>query len=112
MEWNNSDIALVAADGSQVIDLTESGYSDGNARWALDGKAITYTSGRYGMKSHGSWGNQSDVLLMILDGETFDRFHMNEEDASLAEKEEKGYDEDDEKFLTKTRKSRQESRKS
>ena len=99
--WNNSDIALVAADGSQVVDLTESGYSDGAPRWALDGKAITYLSGRYGMKSHGSWGNQSDVLLMILDGETFDRFHMNEEDAALAEKEEKGYDEDDESVSEK-----------
>ncbi len=32
--WNNTDIALVKADGSEVIDLTESGFSDGDAKWA------------------------------------------------------------------------------
>lgn len=84
--WNNSDIALVRADGSEVIDLTESGYSDYNAKWALGGKAITYSTGRYGMRSHGSWGNTSDVILMALDGEAWDEFNMTEEEAALAKK--------------------------
>ncbi len=53
--WNNTDIALVKADGSQVVDLTESGHSDGNPKWALNGKAITYSTGKYGMKAQGSW---------------------------------------------------------
>ncbi|MCM1066155.1 MAG: S41 family peptidase [Muribaculaceae bacterium] len=86
--WNNSDIALVAADGSQVFDLTESGYSDGAPQWALDGKAITYATGRYGMKSHGSWGNETDVMLMVLDPEAWDKFNLTEEEAELAEKAE------------------------
>ena len=85
--WNNSDIALVKADGSEVIDLTESGYSDGNAKWALSGKAITYSTGRYGMRSHGSWGNTSDIILMVLDGEAWDEFNMTEEESALAEKD-------------------------
>ncbi len=84
--WNNTDIALVKADGTEVVDLTESGYSDGNAKWALDGKAITYSTGRYGMRSHGSWGNTSDVILMVLDGEAWDNFNLTEEEAALAEK--------------------------
>lgn len=87
--WNNSDIALVAADGSKVVDLTESGYSDSNLQWALDGRAITYYTGRYGMKSHGSWGNQYDVMLMVLDPEAWDEFNMTEEEAALKEQEEK-----------------------
>lgn len=86
--WNNIDVALVAADGSQVVDLTESGYSDGNPRWALDGRAITYESSRYGMRSHGSWGEQSDVMLMVLDGETWDKFNLSKEDAEIAKKAE------------------------
>ena len=65
--WNNSDIALISADGKTVIDLTESGYADALPQWALDGKAITYASGRYGMKSQGSWGNEFDVILLVLD---------------------------------------------
>lgn len=84
--WNNTDIALVKADGSEVIDLTESGYSDGNAKWALGGKALTYITGRYGMRSHGSWGNTSDIILMVLDGEAWDDFNMTEEEAAIAEK--------------------------
>lgn len=85
--WNNTDIALVAADGSSVTDLTESGYSDSGARWALGGKAMTYVTGKYGMKSHGSWGNQSDVILMVFDTDEWDNFRNSEEDAELREKE-------------------------
>lgn len=86
--WNNTDIALVAADGSEVVDLTESGYADGNAQWALGGKAITYESGRYGMKSHGSWGNQTDIILMVLDPQAWEEFRMTPEEQALAKKDE------------------------
>ncbi len=87
--WNNKDIALVAADGSQVVDLTESGYSDNQPKWALGGRALTYSTGRYGMKSHGSWGNQDDIMLMVLDPEAWDEFNMTEEEAALKEQAEK-----------------------
>lgn len=89
--WNNTDIALVKADGSQVVDLTESGYSDGSPQWAMGGRAITYRTGRYGMRSHGSWGEQSDFVVMMLDGDAWDEFNRTEEEAALAkaEKEEK-----------------------
>lgn len=84
--WNNSDIAIVRADGSEVVDLTESGYSDESPKWVLGGKGVTYTTGKYGMKSHGSWGNQDDIVIMMLDGEAWDEFNMTEEEAALAEK--------------------------
>ncbi|MDE6224844.1 MAG: peptidase S41, partial [Muribaculaceae bacterium] len=84
--WNNSDIALVKADGSEVVDLTESGYSDSNATWALDGKAVIWQTGKYGYKSQGSWGNQSDAMIMFLDGDAYDRFNMTKEERELADK--------------------------
>lgn len=87
--WNNVDIAAVKADGSKVIDLTESGYADGNPKWALGGRAVTYESGRFGMKSHGSWGNQSDILLMALDSEAWDELNATEEEAALREEADK-----------------------
>lgn len=71
------------------MDLTESGHSDRNPSWALDGKAITYMTGRYGMKAQGSWGNQEDVMLMVLDPEAWDNFNLSEEEQALKEKEEK-----------------------
>ncbi|MDE6513872.1 MAG: peptidase S41, partial [Muribaculaceae bacterium] len=88
--WNNSDIALVKADGSEVIDLTESGYSDGGARWALGGKAVLWTTDRNGYRSHGSWGSQRDVYAIFLDPEAYDRFRMTEEEAALADEAKKG----------------------
>ena len=87
--WNNSDIAAVKADGSKVVDLTESGYSDGNPKWVLGGRAVTYETGKYGMKSHGSWGNQSDIVLMALDSEAWDELNSTEEEAELRENAEK-----------------------
>lgn len=87
--WNNTDIALVKADGTEVIDLTESGYSDSQAQWAMDGKAVAWATGKYGYKSHGSWGNESDVVMMFLDGDAYDRFNMTEEELKLAEKADK-----------------------
>lgn len=83
--WNNTDIALVSADGKEVYDLTESGYSDGGARWALGGKAVLWTTDRNGYRSHGSWGSLRDVYAMFLDAEAYDRFRMSEEEAALAD---------------------------
>ncbi|MDE6792265.1 MAG: peptidase S41, partial [Muribaculaceae bacterium] len=106
--WNNTDIAIVKADGSQVVDLTESGHSDDNPKWALDGKAVTYSTGKYGMKSQGSWGNQGDVMLMVLDPETWDNFNMTEEEVELAEKAEK---EDKEEKDYKSKKDKKDKKK-
>ena len=54
--WNNTDIAVVKADGKEVHNITDSGYSDSNGKWVLDGKAILFESDRAGYRSHGSWG--------------------------------------------------------
>lgn len=83
--WNNIDVAIVKADGSEVVNLTESGHSVNNAKFVLGGKAVTYQTSKYGMKAQGSWGNQEDIMLMVLDPETWETFNFNEEDAKLAE---------------------------
>lgn len=41
------------------------------------------------MKSHGSWGNQSDIMFMALDPDAWDEFRMTEEEAALKEQSEK-----------------------
>lgn len=93
--WNNMDIAIVRPDGSEVIDLTESGYNDYQPKWALNGKAVLYATGKYGMKSSGSWGNQDDIMIMVLDGDTWDQFNFTAEEAALFEKENKEKESDD-----------------
>ena len=77
--WNNEDIALVDIGTGEITDLTESGYSDGNFRWALGGKAMTWMSDRAGYRSHGSWGSEYDVYAMFFDGKEFYRFTRDEE---------------------------------
>ena len=94
--WNNMDVAIVKADGSEVIDLTESGYNDYQPKWALDGKGVVYATGKYGMKAHGSWGNQDDIMIMVLDGDAWDQFNFTAEEADLFEKEKKDKEKDSE----------------
>lgn len=111
--WNNVDVALVKADGSEVVNLTESGHSAGNPKWALDGKAVTFTTGKYGMKAQGSWGNEEDIVLMALDGEAWDQFNYTEEEAKLAakEKEETEKAEADSKDAKKDKKGKKDKKK-
>lgn len=84
--WNNNDIALVKADGSgEIHNLTNSGYTEGDAQWVLDGKAMIFVSDRSGYRSHGSWGVESDVYIMFFDREAYDKFCMDKEEAVLYE---------------------------
>lgn len=88
--WNNLDIAMVNADGSgDPVDLTVSGYTDSTPHWTADGSGFTYISGRYGYRSHGSWGETNDVILMMLNGDKWDEFNMTEEELALVEAAEK-----------------------
>lgn len=99
--WNNTDIAVVKADGKEVHNITNSGYSDSNGKWVLGGKAILFESDRAGYRSHGSWGAEYDAYLMFLDLEAYDRFRMSKEELELAEankdEKEKKADEKEEK---------------
>ena len=72
-----------------MVNLTESGYNDGNAKWVLDGKAMIWTSDRAGYRSHGSWGAEDDTYIMFFDAEAYDRFLMNKEETTLLEEVEK-----------------------
>lgn len=111
--WNNTDIAIAKADGSEIVDLTESGFSDIAPKWALDGKAVTYITSKYGMKSQGSWGNTYDIILMGLEGGAWDRFNMTEEEAELDENAKKqAEDSDKDKKKDSGKKSKKKDKKS
>lgn len=95
--WNNKDVVLLKADGKEMINLTESGYNDGNAKWVLGGKAMIWESDRAGYRSHGSWGAESDVYIMFFDADAYDRFIMSKEEVGLREAAEKLEKEEKEK---------------
>ncbi|MFA8435617.1 MAG: S41 family peptidase [Marinifilaceae bacterium] len=84
------DVALVDAQGNQkMINLTESGYSDANAKWSMNGKAMIWFTDRAGYRSHGSWGSQNDVYAMFFTKEAYDNFQLTKEEKELKEAREK-----------------------
>ena len=106
--WNNKDVALLDASGrTPAVNLTESGYTDGQPKWVLGGKAMMWYSDRAGYRSHGSWGAERDAYLMFFDAEAYDRFRMTKEETECleeAEKEEKKHQEKTEKTDKKKQK--------
>ena len=81
--WNNQDIALIEVESDETVNLTRSGYSDGDFRWALDGKAMTWTSDKNGYRSHGSWGAEDDIYIMFFDGKAYTDFRRGKEEEEL-----------------------------
>lgn len=84
-----SDIAIINVETGAIHNLTQTGYTDSNPKWALDGNAIIFGTERYGLRAHASWGSQDDIMMIFLNRETFDRFKMNEEDYALYKEEQK-----------------------
>ena len=113
--WNNSDIALVPADGSQKItNLTNSGYNDNNGRWVLGGKGMLFMSDRAGYRSHGSWGAEDDAYIMFFDLNAYERFRMGKEERALydeAHKKEKADTTKKKKPLIKLGKKKKDDKK-
>ena len=112
--WNNTDVALIKADGSgEITNLTESGYTDSNPRFAQDGKAMIWFSDRAGYRSHGSWGAHRDAYIMFFDSEAYDKFRMNKEELALLkeQEEEEKKEEDKDKKDSKKKKDDEEKKK-
>lgn len=85
-----SDIGLVSAEGGKdIINLTNSGYMSGYPRFALDGNAILFTTERYGMRAHASWGSLNDAMLVFLNQDAYDKYCLSKEDYELRKELEK-----------------------
>ncbi len=79
-----TDIGIVSTEGKgKILNLTNSGYTDNNPRWVLDGNAILFQSERFGMRNHASWGSLTDSLLIFLNQEAYERFNMSKEDREI-----------------------------
>ncbi|WP_461632666.1 S41 family peptidase [Labilibaculum euxinus] len=109
------DAAMVDAQGNQkVINLTESGYSDSDAKWSLKGNAMIWFTDKRGYRSHGSWGSQSDVYIQFFNQKAFDDFRLSKEEKELkeeAEKANKEEDKDDNKDKKKDKKNKKDKDK-
>ena len=82
--WHNADVAMIDIESGAITNLTQSGYSDGNFKWALGGKAMTWESDKQGYRSHGSWGAETDIYIMFFDGRSKAKFIQDKEDEAVA----------------------------
>ncbi|MCC5914701.1 MAG: PD40 domain-containing protein [Balneolaceae bacterium] len=81
---HNSEVLLMAADGSERINLTESGYRDSSPVWVNDGKQMIWLSNRDGLRSYATSGrSERDVYTMFFSHEEWDKFNLSEEDYKL-----------------------------
>jgi len=84
-----SDIGLISAQGGKMTNITGSGYIDGAPAWVMGGDAILFTSNRYGMRSHASWGSQDDAMLVFVNQDAYDKYRLSKEDYELQKELEK-----------------------
>ncbi|WP_026777993.1 S41 family peptidase [Polaribacter sp. Hel_I_88] len=112
---SNSEVLLMAADGSKKINLNESGYYDYNPKWINDGKQMLWFSNRNGLKSYATSGqSQADVYSMFFTQDAWDEFNLSDEDYKLMEaikEEEKKQKEKEEKEKKDDKKSSKKDKK-
>ena len=83
------DIAIINATTGELTNITNDAYMNSNPRWVMNGNAIIYTSDRFGMKNHASWGATNDVLMVFTNRDAYDRYRLSDEDFALLKEVEK-----------------------
>lgn len=83
------DIALINIRTGEMVNITDDAYMNSNPRWVMNGNAVIFSSDRYGMKSHASWGATEDVLMVFTNREAYDRYRLSDEDFALLKEVEK-----------------------
>jgi Tol biopolymer transport system component len=85
----STQVVLIKADGSgKRINLTQSGFSNGNPQWGMNGKMMYWLSDKNGMKNL-SRGSQADVFGMFFDQAAWDKYQLSKDDLALKNEQEK-----------------------
>ncbi|MGH7237355.1 MAG: S41 family peptidase, partial [Candidatus Saccharimonadales bacterium] len=83
----SGQVVLIKADGSgKRLNLTQSGFSNTEPQWGMDGKMMYWFSDKDGMKNL-SRGGQSDVYAMFFDQGAWDKFNLSKEDLTVKDEE-------------------------
>jgi len=83
--FSSSNAALVKADGSSSIMYpVNSGFGEGDTKWAMNGKIMTWLSSKNGRKSLANQGSaEYDVYGVFFDKDAYDRFVLTKEEYAL-----------------------------
>lgn len=97
------EVGLADAEGKDpIIDLTQSGFDNGGAKWAMNGQMMIWQSSRDGMKNVASHGSQGDIYGLFFTKAAYDRFKMKKEEYQLAKDKDKDKDKTKSKDSAKT----------
>ncbi|MDP9080387.1 MAG: S41 family peptidase [Bacteroidota bacterium] len=87
--FGSNQVVLLKADGSgKRINLTQSGFNNGEPQWGLGGKMMYWQNDKKGMKNFSS-GSQMDVYGMFFDQATWDKYQLSKDDLTLKNEQEK-----------------------
>ncbi|WP_245579260.1 S41 family peptidase [Algoriphagus mannitolivorans] len=103
----NSEVVLLDASGKEKMrKLTQSGYSDDNAKWINGGKQMIWFSNRDGLRSYATSGRmEEDVYTLFFDQEAWDKFRLSKEEFELLKEIEKAKKSEKEEDKSKSDKS-------
>jgi Tol biopolymer transport system component/C-terminal processing protease CtpA/Prc len=98
--WFTSNVALISTDESKtIIHPFPSGYGQGNVKWAIGNKAMTWLSAKNGRRSHAYQGSrETDIFIGFFDNKAFERYILSKEEFALLEEKEKKEKEEMEKL--------------
>lgn len=111
--WHEQ-IGLLDVSGKEpMLDMTQNGFSNGGAKFQMNGRMMLWFSNRNGMKNVASHGSQSDVYGLFLSQETYDLFKMKKVDYELWKEQkevtDKAKKETEEKTKTESKKPKTDS---
>ncbi len=97
--FTTSNTALIAADGKgEIVHPVNSGFGDHSAKWALEGKVMTYKSSKLGRKSLAYQGSkEEDIYAVFFDQKAYDDFTLSEDEHKLKKELEKKEDQEEDK---------------
>lgn len=90
-KWlHNTEVLLLAADGSERQNLTQSGFHDFSPQWSKEGDRILFLTNRDGMRSYATSGaRESDVYALFLTQQAWDKHNLSKDDYELVQAVEK-----------------------
>lgn len=90
--FSAGNVVMIKSDGTgSMLYPVKSGFGEGNAKWAMNGKAITWNNYKEGRKSLAFQGSREvDIYALFFDQEAYDRYQLSKEEFDLLkEKEER-----------------------
>ena len=84
------EVAAVKLATGEIINVTNSGYSEGGPMFSSNGKMLLYVSARHGLRHHGGFGgSQGDIFAQYLTQDAYDEAVLSKAELALKKKREK-----------------------